>query len=58
MYAQLLHGSALLFFTITALLIFIAVFAAISVRAFRTPRSQLDARARLPLDGGEGAHHE
>ncbi|MBK6849108.1 MAG: cbb3-type cytochrome c oxidase subunit 3 [Proteobacteria bacterium] len=50
MYAELLRGSALLLCTVSALLIFIAVFAAISIRAYRTPRPLLDARARMPLD--------
>jgi hypothetical protein len=51
MFAELFHGSQLLGFTLAALIIFIAVFAALAIRAMRLPVAERDAHARLPLEG-------
>lgn len=50
--------SPLLFYPLIALLIFIGVFVAVSVRAIASTRGAFDDAARLPLEDNRGSHHE
>ena len=49
-------------FPIAGLVVFFAVFVAVSIRALRKPRKEIDDWARLPLDEPDapatGANHE
>ena len=55
MFAALFDKSPLLLYPLAGLIIFMTIFAAAVIRAFRQPRAEREARARLPLDDGEGA---
>ncbi|MBK8170692.1 MAG: CcoQ/FixQ family Cbb3-type cytochrome c oxidase assembly chaperone [Sandaracinaceae bacterium] len=50
--------SPLLFLPLVALLIFVGVFAAVSIRAMTASRDSLDAAARLPLESDKDGTHE
>ncbi len=50
---DIVSAFGLTFFPIVGLLIFLAVFVAVSVRAVRTPRGLARAWAALPLEDGD-----
>jgi hypothetical protein len=58
MFAQMFRDSPLLLYPLVGLVIFIMIFAAAAIRAWRHPTQVLDARSRMPLDDGLPASDE
>jgi cbb3-type cytochrome oxidase subunit 3 len=54
---QFFADSPVIVFPIFALLLFVAVFIVVTVRALRTQPSEIDALARIPLADDDEARH-
>jgi cbb3-type cytochrome oxidase subunit 3 len=50
MLQELTASSGASIWAVSSMLFFIAVYAVVAVRAFRRSKTDLDARARMPLD--------
>lgn len=58
MHAELLAKSPLLLLPVVAMFLFLAVWIATTIHTLTRSRAQMDAAARMPLDGGDGDDHE